>query len=227
MDAVLGDRRVVGLAGRALADGLDVGVVDGLVGVLAQAGAAADEPDRGAVDDRELALQAGVDVGLAAEVDDERRDVQAQRGDVAGRDAVLVVQLDARVDRRVVDDPARERLVRVDVQLPRRAEAVGDLAQVVLGGGHRRPAARALDAVDAAREALLRQQRGGVAVLRGAARVQRLAHRAELLAHARGLGPGEADRPDHLLLRSSPSSVPIAIAAPNTPTLPVLCQPAV
>ena len=168
---------------------LDVGIVDGLVGVLAQAGAAADEPDRGAVDDRELALQAGVDVRLAAEVDDERRDVQAQRGDVAGRDAVLVVQLDARVDRGVIDDPARERLVRVDVQLPRRAEAVGDLAQVVLGRRHRRPAARALDAVGAAREALLRQQRGGVAVLRGAARVQRLAHRAELLAHAGGLGP--------------------------------------
>ena len=105
------------------------------------------------------------------------------------------------VDRRVVDDAARDRACRCcsrrSKSTPRRG---GDLRQIVVRRLHGGEAARPFDAALAGGEARLRQQRRRVAVLRRAAGMKRLAHRAEHLAQPGRLRGRQADRPHHLLL---------------------------
>ena len=112
---------------------------------------------------------------------------------------MLGAQLQARVDRRVHDDAAGERLVGVQQQLEPLAEAAGDLVPLHLGADDVRPAALALEADGRRCEIFRRQQRGGEAVLRGPARMKAFRHRAEHLAQADRLRRGQTQRPDHLL----------------------------
>ncbi len=182
---------------------LTVRIVDRLVGVFLNAGLPAHQTDRGAVIDRELSLQASRDVLLIAEVHHERRHTQPHGLDTVWRRPVLVVKLNGAVDRRMIDDAARERLVRVRAQIEIDAEPRRDLRQIERGRLHRGEPARSLDAVLPGREPLLREQRRNVAVLRGSTGVECLAHRPEHLAQAGGLSRRQADRPHHLLDRQT------------------------
>jgi hypothetical protein len=79
---------------------------------------------------RKLALQAHIDVALAAEIDDQRGDPQPDCPDRSGRQVMLVLELDAGIDRRMIDDAAGEGLVGVDAEIVVAAEAVGDLRKI-------------------------------------------------------------------------------------------------
>src|SRR5688572_26342562 len=109
---IFGDRAVAG-SRRQFADALDGGIVDRFVGVFAQASLAAHEPDSRAVIHGELALEAHGDVLLVAQVEDQWRHAQPDGDDGRRIRSVFVVDLNGAVDRRMIDDAAGERLVRV------------------------------------------------------------------------------------------------------------------
>ena len=103
-------------------------------------------------------------------------------------------QLRRGVDARVDDDAAGEGLVGVERDLEAAAELVGDLVPVVLRRHDLRVAARRFERARARREALRREQRRDQARACRAPRMERLGHRAELLAQAYRLRRGDAER---------------------------------
>src|SRR5439155_17816000 len=109
---ILGDRWIANRCG-ALTHPFDLRVVDGFVAVLLQSGPAPHETHGRAMIDGKLALEAARDVSLVTEIQDERRNPEPHDGDVVGREPMIVVDLDAAVDRWVVHDAAGKRLVRV------------------------------------------------------------------------------------------------------------------
>src|SRR6185503_7522730 len=97
VDLVLGDRLVAdSRSGRA--DALERRIRDGRFRELLDAAFAADEPDRGGVIDRVLALERALQVALVAQVEHQRRDSQAYARDRIGRRMVLAVELATAVD---------------------------------------------------------------------------------------------------------------------------------
>src|SRR5678816_4434213 len=98
---------------------------------------------------------------------------------------MLVAQLHAAVDDRVDYDAAGERFVCVERHFPGLPELAGDFIVIARGGEDVGEPARSFDAALRTREILRREESGSHAVLRRAARVERLAHRAEHLAQSR------------------------------------------
>ena len=162
---------------------------------------------------------------LIAEIHHQRRDAQPHRRDLLRRGPMLIVNLDAAVDGRMVHNAARKRLVGIRAEVEILAQPRGDLRKVVLGGLDRREASWTFQAMFARGEAGLSQQRRGIAVLRGSARMKRLGHGPEHLAQTRRPASPRARSPRSSHGPGSFSSLPIAVAAPNTPAVPVMCQP--
>ena len=98
------------------------------------------------------------------------------------------------------DDAAGERLVGVERDLEALAELVGHLVPGALVGDHLDEAARRLERARAGGEALAREQRRHQPGARRGAGMERLGHRAELLAQADRLRRGDAERHRRLLL---------------------------
>src|ERR1044071_4367073 len=113
---------------------------------------------------------------------------------------MLIVKLDTAVNCGMVHDAARKRLISVRAQIEILAQPCGDFRKVIFRGLDCRESAWTFQAMFARSEAGLCQQRCSISVLRGAARMQRLCHRSEHLSQSRGLGRGEPDRPDHLMV---------------------------
>src|SRR5258706_15374994 len=103
--------------------------------------------------------------------------------DIADGLTQLTADILAAVDRGMNDDTACERFVGIERSLPALAEAVKDLPIVLFGRKHVGEAARRLDASLRAAKAGLREESCESAILRGAARLETLAHRAEHFAH--------------------------------------------
>ena len=102
-------------------------------------------------------------------------------------------KLNARIDGRVHDDAARERLVGVDAQLEFFAQTVGELLKIIRCSRDGGEPARAFEREATRGEALSRQQRRHIAALRRASGMQRLAHGTEHLTDPRRLGRGQPD----------------------------------
>jgi hypothetical protein len=112
---------------------------------------------------------------------------------------VLVSELNARIDRRMNDHPAGERLVSVQRQLVRLSEFVGNRGRIVAGAEDIQPPVLAFEGEVGAGEVARRQQRSGQAVLCGASGMKALGHRSEHLAQPDRLRGRQSQRPHHLL----------------------------
>ena len=161
---------------------------------------------------------------LAGEFQHQRIDLQLDPLDLVGGELVLVAQLDRGVDRGMHDDAAGERLVGIERGLVALAETVGDfvvillvlivLAQPRLASIIASELVKFFDASNAAKMPLLAARPG-----------------LKLLfiepKDSRKPTGCEAARPSAQTICCSfrPSSLPAAAAAPNTPAVPVMCQP--
>ena len=150
--------------------------------------------------DAELAFEAGLRCLLGGEFHHDRRHHEVDRLDHVGGECVFGRQLDAAVDHAMDHQPAGERLVHVVRQFPGLAQSLGDHRRVELRRHHMREAALRFDRLLGTGEALLRHQRGHQAAVRGPARMEALAHRAEHLAQPGRLRGGDAQCPAHLPL---------------------------
>jgi hypothetical protein len=121
----------VAYCGGMFADVPDCGIVDSRVGVFLNAGLAPDQSNGGAVINGEFALETFRDVGLVAEIEDERRDAEADGGDGRGRGVVLVMDLDGTVYGGVVYDAAWKGLVCVGTKFVIDIKSGGDFGKVV------------------------------------------------------------------------------------------------
>ena len=127
---------------------------------------------------------------------------EMHRGDVVAGEAVLLPQRQHRVD--AGGDP-RRRGVRFHQHVHEQeffAESVLDQRRIEAVGIGAREAARSLDHVGRAGEAVLRQQRRGDAALRGMRGLDALAGRARVveLRDAAGIAAGEPDRREDFLV---------------------------
>src|SRR5690606_37845319 len=127
-------------------------IVERFVRELGEAALAACETDGRRVIDRVLRLQRPLQILLVTKVEHERRDPQAYRAYPRRIGLVALADAAAAVDRRMHDETARVRLVRVHAKAEVVAEPFGDLAEVVACGGHRREPARTFEAALAGRE---------------------------------------------------------------------------
>ncbi len=193
-------QRVVDGAVDAIAQRHHLGIAHHGVAVFLLARRAEQERHRGGMEHAELAFEAHLRRALAGELQHEMRHGEVHLRDFIAGEAVLLLELHAAVDRGMNDDAAGERLVGIEADLEGLAQILGDLGVVVLGRHHVGEAALGLDHLVRAGEVLLREQRRGKAVLRGASGMEALAMRAEHLAEAGGLRAGDAERPGHLLL---------------------------
>ena len=148
----------------------------------------------------ELAFESGARRALAGELEHQRMHAKLDRFDGGRRELVRRAKLQAAVDRGMDHDAARKRLVAVGVELPRFTQPLGDPGQVALGRENVRESPPALDRLGRAGEILACEERRREPVPCRKPDVQRLAHRAEHLAQARGLRGGNAERPYELLL---------------------------
>ena len=208
----------------AIAQRDHVGARDDLVGEFRFARLPEHDARRARVVDAELGLEAGARRRLAGELEHERMHAQVDARDVVRAQPVRVAQLHAAVDGRMDHDAAGERLVRVERDLEALAELVGDLVPRALRRVGLRDPARRLDRLRGRREAVLRHQRRRQARARRGARMERLGHRAELLAHADRLRRRDAER-HRRAVGVERSSRAQAAAAPSMPVEPVMCQP--
>jgi hypothetical protein len=112
--------------GDALAKSNDLGIACGLFGVLLLSCEAADECDRGGVEDAELCFEASGGRLLASELEDEWVGANGDRADFVGFEVVLVAELDDAVDDGMDDDAAGEWLVGVEGDLVVLAEAIDE-----------------------------------------------------------------------------------------------------
>ena len=199
---ILGKRRIAH-GGRALAHAFDGWIVHGFVGVFANTRLAAHQADGRAMINGKLALQTARDVLLVAEIQHQRRHAQAHRADGFRRRLVFVMNLNRAVDGGVIHNSAWKWFIGVGAQIEVDAQSCRDLGQIVLRRLHRRKASWTFQTMYTRREPGLREQRRGVAILRRAARMQRLRHGPEHLAQSRRLRGREPDGPNHLLLRQA------------------------
>ncbi len=170
-----------------------------LVAELRLAGGAAHERDGGGVIDAELAFEPRLRGALAGELEHHRVDGELHALDVLAARRVHLAQLQAAVDHGMDHEPARIGLVHVAHELEALPQPFGDDGWIETRGGDVGESARRLDAALRAREVALCEQGRRQAVARRLPGMKALAHRAEHLAQARGLGRGNPERPAHLL----------------------------
>src|SRR4030095_1089292 len=149
---IFGDGVVSGRRG-ALPHAFDIGIIHCFVGILLDACLATNETNGRTVIDRKLTLQSARDVLLVAKIENQRCHAKPHTADGLRRGMMLVVNLNAGVDRRVVHDSARKWLVGVGAQIEVNAEPGGDLREVTLRGLYGGEPARTLDSAVTRREA--------------------------------------------------------------------------
>ena len=126
-------------------------------------------------------------------------DVDVDAVDLVGGQLVFIAKLNASVDHRVDHEAASVRLVGVAVDLETVAEAVGDDGEIVFGADQIGPAAFRLDALQRAGKTFLGEKGGQHAVLRRAAGMKALGHRAEHFPNSDRLRCRQPDRVAHPL----------------------------
>ena len=145
--------------------------------------------------------------------------------DLVRLEIVLVAELDAGIDRRMHRNPAGKRFVGVEGGFPGFAKVFCDLGVIAFRAQGIGPTEFAFESLFGTGEVFRGEQCGRESVLRGSARMKTLGHRPEHFSQPHGLHGGEPDGPEHLLF-CQPRRRPAAAAAPNTPVVPVICQPA-
>src|SRR5438874_11669711 len=148
------------------------------------------------MEDAEFPLQPNPRIRLAGELEHERVHAELDLIDLFEREAMLVSQLDAAVNRWMDHDAACKWLVRIVEKLPAASQTFSDRAVVALRREHVREAATSLAAGIGTREVLRRKERRNESIFRRGADMKRLAHRAEHLAQARRLGRCDSECPD-------------------------------